>query len=155
MTTSAAPTSITRVHADSLRFSEMLLRKNLAAVSQAAAEARPGPDHNNVLWVFGHITYWRNQLVTMVGGRSAWDDQRAEAFKGMTRGPAAPTDGWRIEAISAVYDAATRELLRILDQGSDAAAAMSDALTKLTLHEAYHVGQVGTLRRLAGMPGAV
>lgn len=48
-----------------------------------------------------------------------------------------------------------RTLLNGLDQfGDDLDAKTGDRLSFALFHEAYHVGQLGILRRIAGHPGA-
>jgi hypothetical protein len=139
------------------RFSESLLRKNLAGLTDRQAAARPGDGHNNALWVAGHIAYWRSQIAAMLGAEPVWPDGEAELFKGMQRTDAANTDGWTIAQILTTYDEATSRLYAALEAGAaqqEAVDGLAGPLTSLVLHESYHVGQLGTLRRFAGLPGA-
>ena len=138
------------------RFGEGLLRKNLAGMSDPQGAARPAADHNNALWVAGHITYWRSQIVAMLGGEPVWAEGEAEVFKGMKRASPPATDGWTLRQVMSAYDQATERLYSALGTGAPPAEGgeqLVGGLGSLALHEAYHVGQLGTLRRLAGLAG--
>lgn len=142
---------------ESFAFGEALLRKNLVGVTDGHAIARPVEGGNSILWVVGHIAYWRNQVVGMLGGTPNWPEDTADLFKGMTRGEPPSTEGWTLLQVMQGYDGATERLRAAFSSapGPGGFEQVLDGLGKLALHEIYHVGQVGTLRRVVGLEGAV
>jgi hypothetical protein len=112
---------------------------NLENVSTELAEVRPSPEANNARWVVGHIAYWRAKMLEMMGGADAGDERE-----------------WLerdFDTLRAEYQEAQDRLLEALD-GQPSAEILDDLLS-LSLHEAYHVGQLGLLRRAMGLEGAI
>jgi hypothetical protein len=115
-------------------------------------------------WVMGHLAATRRRLLALVGldpGAEPW-----EAFFGRGTKPSdVPADvdprvlvqafhtahqtlAGRLEAMTAADLA--RPLGRTLPDGTD---TVGGAVCFLAWHEAYHLGQLGLLRRLAGKAG--
>ncbi|MGE0439727.1 MAG: DinB family protein [Gemmatimonadales bacterium] len=155
MTASVTPSVATAV-AEVLRMNDHLLRVNLDGMAADQAGRQPIDGANSVLWVVGHIAYWRNALLGMTGAPPLWTDAEAEIFKGQARGPAPAVTGWTLDRLMAIHRQVTHALLEGLDALPAAAAAdLGKPLRGLANHEAYHVGQVAMLRRALGLPGAV
>ena len=115
-------------------------------------------------WVVGHIATYRRKVLGMVGlpqEPAAWEDQ-------FTRGKSAADlrPDLDMEVVLAAFhacqpllasrwDALTPEALaapfgRTLPNGLD---TVGGAIQFMAWHEAYHMGQLGLLRRLGGKPG--
>ncbi len=67
-----------------------------------------------------------------------------------------------MEEILAAFDDSQDTILAALERTTEADLAASHAketvgqrLAFLQFHEAYHIGQIGLLRRLLGKPGAI
>jgi hypothetical protein len=122
---------------------------------------KPGNDSNHLLWVAGHVAYSRGQIVKTLG--TPWTDPWSGLFAGGTKGdgqnqypePAEIARVWDevSEKLTAALNAATPE---VLAQPAAAGRApqfdgkVSGKIAFLSLHEAYHLGQMGFLRKWLG-----
>jgi hypothetical protein len=115
-------------------------------------------------WIAGHVTVYRNRVITLMGLEAPvlpWENT-------FTRGATAadvPADLDMAEVVKAFHAAGAilaggweglgKELLdqplgRTLPDGSD---TKGGCIRFLAWHEAYHLGQLGMFRRLAGKAG--
>ncbi|MDR3669478.1 MAG: DinB family protein [Holophaga sp.] len=122
------------------------------------------PVGHNAVWIVGHLALLRNRVAALVGPAPA--AQPWEAAFGRGTSPAqvpADLDPLALvrtfhaaqKAMAGRWEALTAEDLakpfgRTLPDGSD---TVGGALGYLAWHEAYHLGQLGFLRRLAGKSG--
>lgn len=130
-----------------------LLDKNLDGIDAAAAGRALGAG-NNISWILGHIIYWRQEILVMLGGTALWDQDAATGYKGVSRdNPVEDVVSWeeKLNVLSSTSEALTERL-----QGADLSAVeLAGPLTGLGVHEAYHVGQIGVGRRVLGLPGVI
>lgn len=120
----------------------------------------PEAGGNCVNWLLGHILVSRDVMLAALGAASLWDDTTAARYR---------TGG---DPITAENDAGVLPLDRLLADVNASDAALKAALegktaddllvetedgnpvgetvADLTFHEAYHLGQLEPLRRLAG-----
>jgi uncharacterized damage-inducible protein DinB len=147
-------------------FNVGVVQQNAHGITQDESLAA-GDAGNCMNWVLAHVLASRSQMFQMLGIDPFWPDALVERFK---RGGAPVTAE---EAVD--FERAKRELLvsqRRLGQFLEAAdpsvldkpldnpgpligETVGDALAFLSFHEAYHAGQIGLLRRIAGKPGAI
>ena len=130
----------------------------------AEAEWRARTLGNSAQWVLAHLLTSKRGLLRALGERTT-----PEAFEAVSGRGGSPTAelpagaellaAWlaanetlaaRLEALS--LEAGARPAPRTLPDGGTTLIAMARFLQ---FHEAYHLGQLGLLRRLAGKPGAV
>ena len=115
-------------------------------------------------WIAGHLAATRNRAAALMGWPVAgapWeaafgrgtspadlpaDLDMASVLAAFHAAGAAMASGW--EALT--VEAMAVPLGRTLPDGSD---TVGGAIRFLAWHEAYHLGQLGLLRRLAGKPG--
>ena len=147
--------------AHQFRDTTRLYARSLSGVGDEALLTRPGPRSNPLLWVAGHLVQQRTRLLGALGPprQIPWDDLFGTgSIIGDLR--VYPSVG----ELDAVWGSATQELLRRLEAASTAALAapsptwlrsqdgtLLGALSFAALHEAYHVGQMGFLRKWLGL----
>jgi uncharacterized damage-inducible protein DinB len=133
-----------------------LLRNVLEGISDSAAATQHNPHANHIQFLAGHLVYTRLMLVGYVGLQG---DDRFNAFEKNIDPKAAYLPLRDILAkwdeiagpISAGFSRMTPE-----DWASEApfptptGTTMADFLAFLMHHEAYHLGQLGILRKFAG-----
>ena len=122
------------------------------------------PVGHNPRWLVGHLALMRYRVAALVGlvlAAPAWEAVFARG-SACTEVPAELDPRALVQAfhgaqaaLAGHWDAVTAEQLakplgRTLPDGSDTVAG---ALRFLAWHEAYHLGQLGLFRRLAGKPG--
>jgi hypothetical protein len=147
--------------AHQFRETTRLYVRALDGVTRDALLTRPGPRSNPLLWVAGHLVQQRTRLLGALGParQIPWDDLFGT---GSMIGDLQHYPG--IGELDAVWRSATEELLRRLEtiNSSSLAAPSPDwlrtqdgtllgALAFAAMHEAYHVGQMGFLRKWLGL----
>jgi hypothetical protein len=138
-----------------------LYARALNGVSHDALLMRPGPRSNPLLWVAGHLVQQRTRLLGALGParQLPWDDLfgTGSIIGDLTLYPS-------VGELEAVWRSVTDELTRRLESLNDASLAapsppwlrsndetLLGALAFATMHEAYHVGQMGFLRKWLGL----
>lgn len=145
-----------------------VLEANTNGVSHQ--ESLAGPAAGNCCnWVVGHIVASRNHVLRLVGEEPVVDEATLAAYQ---RGSEPLRDGSRArefdqllrdfarsqERLDAALSSASNEQLAApVPEGVPkfGDGTVGTALAMLHFHEAYHIGQTGLLRRLAGKPGAI
>lgn len=144
-------------------FNHSAARMNCAGFTHEDSLLPPQPAGSCANWVLGHIVAFRSTILPLLAAEPFWtaDDCRPYARGSERLDPAAARP---FEELLRDLDT-TQERIRAgigrLDDASLAATAPGEKRTLgqrlffLQFHEAYHIGQLGLLRRLAGKPGAI
>ncbi len=128
---------------------------NIDGISHEESMIFPNGEANCMNWVLGHLIYIRNPLLNILGEESVWD---SEKFSFYNRGEIALNR--KDELVS------FEDLQSYLKQSQDKLEAKLNTIesfqpetvkdiSTLSLHEIYHSGQLGYLRRILGKPGAI
>lgn len=137
-----------------------LFEKTVQGLSDEKWLAQPGPDSNPLLWIAGHVVVHR-ALVPRIAGIE-WSVPWEKLFsRGATRvapeaypAPAEILRAWNeVSAkLSPAFDQMTPELLsRPKFEGAlSLDGTVAGTVSVLSLHEAYHIGQMGYLRKWLG-----
>jgi uncharacterized damage-inducible protein DinB len=138
------------------------LELNVEGLSHEDSLIQPPRGGNCLNWVAGHVVANRNFILGLVGEQPIWSEADAEPYK---RGSAPITDGSRarkFEQIVADFARSQERLRAALGKISEqdleqkkGNETVGDSLRFLQFHEAYHIGQMGLLRRMAGKEGAI
>jgi hypothetical protein len=149
-------------------FTFNVFQQNTAGIDHAASLRTPQPAGNSMNWIGGHLVGARCGLLGLFGVAPVWDEKKRARY-GRGSSPITPEDAEPWEEILAVL-AKSQELLRT----AFGAASPEDLLAPLpesrnpfrvdnlaeyigtyAFHEAYHVGQLGVIRRTYGLDGAI
>ena len=146
--------------AEQFRITTNLFIKAMSGVDAEEAMRRPGELSNPLLWLAGHVTHFRTRLLTLIGVPR--DFPWGSLFDtGAKVGPASlypkPDD------ITAVWEELSELLVQRLSTLTEADlatppaarvpstdATLRGAIGYFSLHEAYHVGQMGYVRKWLG-----
>jgi hypothetical protein len=149
-----------------LSTNDSLAERSFQGVAEGDEWKRPTPQSNPMLWIFGHMVQTRVALLKLLGGEldTGWGDVFA-------RGAALEGDAARYPDRDAVRDMAhalNAQLyakLAALTEADIAGPAsraftpavktLGDQISFLTMHDTYHVGQLGYVRKALGLPGVV
>ena len=143
------------------------IHRNLEGVSHDESVQRPDAGANSANWVLGHLLTSRNGLLKRFTGQALLDESVTAPYARGSKGEIG--SGVPIGELLATLDRSqpllvdrlkrfTEEELAAKAQfGSPAGpdASLADAIAAMAFHEAYHVGQLGVLRRLVGKTGAI
>ena len=150
---------------DHLAVSNGLFKAALKDLSYEELHRRAAGPTSSMLWIAGHITMARVMMLRLAG-----EEMPVEWSELFSRGARIekPHLYPKIESIIEAWDRATDLLKSRLPELSedqlDAASprefpvpdrSLRGALAFLSYHEAYHIGQMGLLRKVLGYPGLV
>jgi len=151
------------------RITHQVIRLNLEGISQAESLVQPQPAGNCLNWVTGHLLWVYDQALTMLKHEPVLG---AEALKRYARGtPALTSTAEAIELsdllkkMDVAVDRLDIAFAGLTEDDLNAKAPFSPSnnpdetvrslLGVITFHQAYHAGQLGVLRRIAGKTGAI
>ncbi|MGE0813811.1 MAG: DinB family protein [Vicinamibacterales bacterium] len=130
-----------------------LLSRNLDGVTDALATTAPGAG-NPIAWSLGHVVYWRQAMLKMLGAAPVWAEGEASGFQGTSRDlPARVDKPWA--AVLEAYETSHARLAEALGAVDALPADLARGLAQLLCHETYHIGQIALARRVVGLPGAI
>ena len=141
-------------------FAQYIAMTALEGITQEESMKRPEPGGNSVNWVLGHIVNSRSRMLILAGQPPLISEQTAAAYaRGSSGTDAAETTAALTDLYKRSQDLITDALLKLSDEdlakpapfgpppGPDTVGSL---IAKLAMHESYHVGQLGMLRRQAG-----
>ncbi len=141
---------------------------NIKDIDNQTSLIKPQPAGNHINWVLGHILVSRGMILEMLDEKPVLSDIQAAPYKrGSVSNPMdfllpfeALVDRLNQSqiALKGAFGKITQDQLALIDEESDLEwkrQPLGDRLLFLHFHEAYHIGQLGLLRRLAGMEGVI
>ena len=138
------------------------LEVNVKDLTHEESLLQPGGGGNCLNWVVGHIVANRNHIHALLGEAPIWGEEDYARFK---RGSAPVRDAAGARPFEKLLEDFSKSQTQVragLERMTEAKLAeaagdetVGDKLAFLQFHEAYHVGQAGLLRRLAGKKGAI
>jgi DinB superfamily len=151
------------------RTTERVVQMNVEGITHEESLIRPEPGGNCLNWVIGHLACVYNNVLPLLGQNSV---VQKSVLKRYERG-AAPLEiadeaVALDELLATITEAVNRfeaGLAGLTPERLDEPAGFSPTnnpnetvrslLATVCFHQAYHAGQTGTLRRLAGKKGAI
>lgn len=170
MTASAShPTSPVGVLRHQAALVHRVVQINADGVTQAESLVQPQPAGNCLNWVVGHLLAVYHNVLPLLGQEPVLD---AAVLKRYNRGSAPlrnGADALDISQLMTAWDECCRRvdagLARLSEDTLAEPAPVSPTnnpdetigslLSTVCWHQAYHSGQIGVLRRIAGKPGAI
>lgn len=107
---------------------------------------------NSANWILGHIVYIRNAVTSKLGLPPVADEKMKEIY---ARGVMKPdmSKAMDLDTLKKMYEDSQPAIIKGLEKIKDEAAL--EQLTSLGFHEAYHLGQIGLIRKMLGKEGAI
>jgi hypothetical protein len=150
-------------------FSYTALNRNLDGVSNEESLITPQPCGNCLNWVLGHVVTARNMVLLLTGGEVLFTGEQSEVYRrgsspdanakyldwGTLRGFLNDSQQQLVPTLAAMSDEALARDVPEKYRRPPLMGSVGGALVRLQYHEAYHSGQIGLLRRLAGKDGAL
>lgn len=136
-------------------FNNDVISKNIAGISNEEAMIFPDNNANPANWILGHLIFIRNAMIQVLGGDKVWED---EEFSFYDRGeiPLQKKEKFiEFETLKSYFKDTENELNRIFRSLEKIEPETINDLAGLMLHEIYHAGQLGYLRRILGKEGAI
>jgi hypothetical protein len=130
---------------------------NAGGISQLES-LQPSPGGANLFnWILGHLCFWRNSLLPMAGLTPVWAEDEGAHYRGHPeeRRPLDfdPSDAFDIGRLTIDF----HTMQKRLDEWSASASelVLPEHFINMLLHEAYHAGQLGILRRALNKDGVI
>ncbi len=152
-----------------LGFTAHTLKKNTEDITHEDSLVHPDGGGSSINWVLGHIVKSRNLMLNLLNQDPASTAEALERYSGDADAGWDNDTAIPFDELLAAFDNAQPALTDALQAAS--AAHMSakapfspiknpdetigSLLAALVFHEAYHVGQTGSIRRVAGKPGVL
>ena len=148
-------------------FHEKALQMNMEGLTGEESLVEPKPGGNCLNWIAGHIVAARNAILKLVGEEPVWDDGKAAPYQRGAKPPLDPDSLQDLDHILADFKRSQERIKAGLSRltAEDLAASAGEGATGeetvgmrlsfLQFHEAYHLGQIGLLRRILGREGAI
>ena len=146
-------------------FDHRALGLNAAGLTHADSLVPAAPGANCANWILGHLIASRSTVLTLLGQEPVWNEAQGKPFDDHAAwpDPAAVAVPW--ESLLADFET-SQERIRagLATVTAERLAGLHTAESKrprgmqlhfLQFHEAYHIGQIGLLRRIVGRPGAI
>lgn len=139
-----------------------VIKRNTSGMTDGEAMLAPGTGGSNLLWILGHILQHRDEALKLLGGEPTLSADQAEHYKTGTRPSRVPIPLTLVQLLQRLDDsqerlaelAVTRSAPSLSSVEPDGSSILA-RLHGLAWHETYHAGQTGSLRRAAGLPGAI
>jgi uncharacterized damage-inducible protein DinB len=140
-----------------------LLELNGAGLTPELAARRSANGVASAAWIVGHLVSARRRIVKLVGGSLPEDPVWEQHYARGGPGASAHLD-WQglVEAFRGTDQALKSAFQQVSDWDQptlNPALGMEQPLEQvlafLFMHECYHLGQIGIVRKLLGLPGAI
>ncbi|UOE42320.1 hypothetical protein MTP09_06705 [Chryseobacterium suipulveris] len=138
-----------------LDFNNSVISKNISGIIHEESMVFPNGEVNCMNWVFGHLIFVRNTMIQILGGEKVWND---DEFSFYARGekPLLHQEKFPdFETLKSYFKDTENELNHVLAKTENIKAENLEDLAALMLHEIYHSGQIGYLRRILGKEGTI
>jgi len=138
-----------------LNFNGFTSVRNLDGVTDKISRQEVIGEVNTIHWLLGHLIATRQSLLDLLGAPRHWSADECADFG---------AKGW--EELTAAWAEsqerlaqAIREFTRWMDvvptESPDHGEDYGKQVGFFLLHESYHLGQIGALRRAHGLPGQI
>lgn len=128
------------------------LKLNLQGISNDESFMQVGTT-NCINWLAGHIVYSRNSALALLGLHPVAGEKLKPVYergsKRMTNSQGAES----LESLMKLFDESQQKIMEGLAKVTD--EQLLEKLAFSGFHEAYHVGQVATARKLIGKEGMI
>lgn len=147
-------------------FNAMTLSRLLADVTAEESLTHVDAAGKNLNWIVGHLITARAKLLTALGNEPRWYGAMMAVYGGQETGnysdaaAKSPAELRKMfDETQAMLDVTLPSIADKLGDPCDAlphvkeGGTLADRVGAFACHEAYHIGQIGLMRRLLGKPG--
>lgn len=153
----------------SARTIHKVVRLNTDGLTQTESLIRPHPAGNCLNWVVGHLLCIYGRTLPLLGQKPVIETSALQRYDRGSRPMTDATEARELQEMMNAWDETAQRidngLTGLTPEALDAPAPFSPTgdpnetvrslLTLLFFHQAYHAGQTGMLRRIAGKDGAI
>ncbi|MDB4951532.1 MAG: hypothetical protein JWM27_4181 [Gemmatimonadetes bacterium] len=171
--TTAAPAAAAdaevEVFRSQARMTQQVVRMNTAGLTHEESLIQPDPAGNCLNWVVGHVLWVYNQVLGLLQQERVMPEAALKRYERGSPPIHRADEALDLDEMMATWDETARRvdagLAGLTREVLDRPAPMSPSgnpdetvrslVATVMFHQAYHAGQTGLLRRLAGKEGAI
>ncbi len=137
------------------KFNHITFKKNLEDISNEESLLTPIKNGNSINWLAGHIVISRDMLLKKIGIEPVYTDKKGENYlRGST--DFEMKDSEEITVLNKLFNESQEKLLKTVKTlNFENKNELAKSIVGFLMHESYHIGQTGILRRLLGKEGAI
>jgi len=142
---------------------------NLEGVVHDESLVQPGAGGNCMNWVLGHLTATYDSILPLLGQEQVMRPEQRDRYKRGSEPVVVGDDATDLDELRAAWDLTAQRVGVGLEQLPEARLAeptpvsptgnpnetVGSLLALIMLHQGYHAGQLGVLRRIVGKEGAI
>lgn len=132
-----------------------LILKNLEGISVEESLIFPQNEANCVNWILGHLVYSRNLVLKMLWENPVWNEDDFSIYGRYVNAKEIADKLVDFEFVKTCFFKTNKPLLEGLELIDNQPETNIVELSFLSLHEIYHCGQLGYVRRLLGKEGVI
>jgi len=140
-----------------------LLERNAAGLTEALAARRPAPGVASAAWILGHLVNTRRGILKLLDASRPEDPAWRQHYGRGTAGEGAHLSWSELMGAFQATDSALKEAFAAfqdwdrptLNPALGVEQPLEEVLAFLFRHEGYHLGQIGLIRKLHGLSGAI
>jgi uncharacterized damage-inducible protein DinB len=142
-----------------------MIADNVEGMTAEQSLASPTPGGNCANWIVGHLTNVQNGVMRAIGQEPVWESEQLanagwEPITGKGKAIAWETMrdrilGSRDRCVAAIANLSDAQMAEQVPHPFGGTTSRAELLSLLAFHQAYHSGQLGITRRVAGLEGAV
>lgn len=146
-----------------------MVERNIDGVTHEQSLIQPQPAGNCINWVLGHLLAIYAKVLPMLGQEPVLSMDVLHRYDRGSAPITDPGDALPFERLASAWKETSKRIdagIEALDAGrlDDRVAesptnnpdeTVHSLLMTVTFHQTYHSGQLGVLRRIAGLPGAI
>ena len=143
--------------------------QNLDGVDHGASLVAPQPGGNCINWVLGHLVEVYESVLPMLGQERVLDEGALARYARGTEPLTEAAEALPLDDLRGAWAEATARFAAGLEgleedaldrpapfsPGDDPDETVGSLLLTVLFHQIYHAGQLGLLRRLVGLDGAI
>jgi len=149
------------------RMNQYIASRNLEGITNEESLIRAVETGNHLNWLVGHVVATRCALLPALHQESVWGKEQMRLYQHGSSG-AVDADYLPFDEVVRAFHTTQERIVAGVASLTDEELAgpapfspgggpetLGSLLTKSTVHEGYHLGQTGILRRVIGKPGAI
>jgi uncharacterized damage-inducible protein DinB len=151
-----------------LQLCHHIVKANLGSITHEESLKQPLPAGNCANWVLGHLVATRSHFLRGLGGEPVWGEVDTARYDRHGAPIQSASEAKPLEEIWKAYDLSQQRIRDTVSRLSPRQLAekapfspsnnphetVGSLLAVFAFHDAYHTGQTGILRRIAGKPPA-
>jgi uncharacterized damage-inducible protein DinB len=144
--------------------SNVVVNRNLEGISHRESLVHPQPDGQSFNWILGHMVKTRNEVLELMGKKPLYEKSKYEVYRPKDFSEAKAIDLEELKSAFNALQGALEEGVKSLSKDKlnepatlrpDRQDTVGSILATVFWHEAYHAGQLGTMRRVIGKDGKI